>query len=158
MGEAIVVICIIKKKFLNLLKKTCYNYGREKGSAVGASVRAEEDVDGGGALQAGQRPHQSQRPPAAPRRTQDVEAEAGGAAVAPRQRPLLRRRHPRQGQRRRAYRPSVCYPSSHFQVSRCLLSKVRRRSKLRPSSFLTIALFSSRIPGGPSRKSSEDPE
>merc|ERR1719209_1787198 len=102
--------------------------GLEKGSAVGASVRAEEDVDGGGALQAGQRPYQSQRPPAAPRRTQDVEAEAGGAAVAPRQRPLPRRRHPRQGQRRRAYRPSVCYPSSHFQVPRCLLSKVRRRS------------------------------
>merc|ERR1712215_463077 len=129
MGEAKnSFICLIKKKKLKSVKKTGYNYGREKGSAVGASVRAEEDVDGGGALQAGQRPHQSQRPPAAPRRTQDVEAEAGGAAVAPRQRPLLRRRHPRQGQRRRAYRPSVCYPSSHFQVPRCLLSKVRRRS------------------------------
>merc|ERR1739838_1193976 len=66
------------------VKKNCCNYGREKGSAVGASVRAEEDVDGGGALQARTRPHQSQRPPAPPRRAQDLEAEAGGAAAAPR--------------------------------------------------------------------------
>merc|ERR1711872_428637 len=112
---------------LNFLVKACQN-GREKVPPVCASFRPEEDVDGGGALQARQRPYQSQRPPAPPRRTQDVEAEARGAAVAPRQRPLLCRRHPRQGQRRRAHRSSVCHPSSHFQVPRRLLPKVRRRS------------------------------
>merc|ERR1711872_648018 len=51
---------------LNFLVKACQN-GREKVPPVCASFRPEEDVDGGGALQARQRPYQSQRPPAAPR-------------------------------------------------------------------------------------------
>merc|ERR1739838_1158741 len=66
---------------LNCLVSACQN-GREKVPPVCPSFRAEEDVDGGGALQARQRPYQSQRPPAPPRRTPHAPPKAGGAAVA----------------------------------------------------------------------------
>merc|ERR1711970_1070624 len=49
------------------------------------------------------------------------------------------------------------FPSLSLPTIKSTSTKLRRR-KLRTFSFLTIAPFSSRIPGGTSRKSSEDPE
>merc|ERR1711872_1066050 len=40
---------------------------------------------------------------------------------------LLRRRYQSQGQRWWSYRPSLCHPSSDFQISGSLLPEIRRR-------------------------------
>merc|ERR1712212_894743 len=111
---------------LNFLVKACQN-GREKVPPVCASFRPEEDVDGGGALQARQRPYQSQRPPAPPRRTPHPPPKAGGAAVAFGQGSVLGRRHQSPRQWRWSHRSSLRDSSSHFQVFGRLLPEVRRR-------------------------------
>merc|ERR1712142_38886 len=111
---------------LNFLVKACQN-GREKVPPVCASFRPEEDVDGGGALQARQRPYQSQRPPAPPRRTPHPPPKAGGAAVAFGQGSVLGRRHQSPRQWRWSHRSSLRDSSSLFQVFGRLLPEVRRR-------------------------------
>merc|ERR1712212_244890 len=111
---------------LNFLVKACQN-GREKVPPVCASFRPEEDVNGGGALQAWQRPYQSQRPPAPPRRTPHPPPKAGGAAVAFGQGSVLGRRHQSPRQWRWSHRSSLRDSSSHFQVFGRLLPEVRRR-------------------------------
>merc|ERR1712200_174306 len=94
----------------------------------GASVWSEEDVDGRGPLQARFRTHQSQWSTATPRRTQDAETKARGARPPAGKGSILRCRYPRQSKRWRSHRPSLCDSSSHFKISRRLLSKIRRRS------------------------------
>jgi len=99
----------------------------ERPYPVGTSVRAQEDSDGSGSLQAWQWPHQGQRTPPRPDRARDASIQDSGAGASARQGEIRWCGHSRASQGRRSRCSNLRHQTSHLQGSGGILPKVRGR-------------------------------